>query len=100
MPIKYKSEENNRIFEYESGKWHYYKTNGKKIPIPNIAFYVAGKNEELNKYKAKKIIAKEFLSKGKTHKNPFNIPIHLFIPIKQNGKLKIKKIKELTKIET
>ena len=94
---KYKSE-TGRIFEYKDKEWYYYKTNGERRQIPNAAFYESGKNELLDKLKVGKIEIREFLEKGRGHKNIFNIPAYLFVPLKINGKTTIKKTKELTKI--
>jgi len=96
--IRYICEQTDRLFEYEEKKWYYITSKGERKLIPHAAFYEAGKNEQLNDLKNGKIEIREFLDRGRIYHNPFNIQAYIFVPLKRNGKLTIKKTKKLTKI--
>ena len=99
--IRYIAKETSRIFEYKEKKWHYRSLRNPEAEpklIPYAAFYEAGKNELLDKLKADKIEIEEFLEKGRGHKNIFNVPAYLFVPLRKNRKIIIRKTKQLTRI--
>jgi hypothetical protein len=91
--------ETGRIFKYKEGEWYYKSKKRGYIKIPYAAFYEEGSHEQLDKYKARDITAKQFLSRGKIPDPIFCSFAHIYLPVRVGEEIIIKKTKRLEIID-